>query len=103
MSDAASHARPHGDMPEALREYWVHGEGAGKIGWGAPDDFYRCRVALGKYVATSGADVNGLCENLHELATGMSTTEHTELLAGQGKDHPSTAVEKLSARVHGRE
>lgn len=102
MSEAASQARPRGDMPQKLRDYWVHGAGAAKIGWGGPGDFYACRVELGKYLAGSHADVNGLCENLHEIATGMSTAEHAKLLASKGKDHPSTTGEVHAARANGR-
>lgn len=32
MSEAHSKASPHGATPHNLEEYWVHGEGAGKIG-----------------------------------------------------------------------
>jgi hypothetical protein len=103
MSDAASQARPHGDMPQHLRDYWTKGEGAAKIGWGTPGDFYKCRIELGRYLAGSHADINGLCENLHEVATGMSTAEHAELLKAKGRDHPSTAAEAITARIHGRE
>ena len=108
MSEAASKARPHGDMPDALRDYWAHGEGAAKINWGAPDDFYRCRAALGEVVAKHPGSIkpeqiNGMCENLHEIATGMSTAEHAALLHGKGKDHPTTAAEKINARIQGRE
>lgn len=53
---------------ERLMEYWAHGEGAAKIGWGTPGDYNRCVVQLGKYV--SATQVHGLCQNLHIRATG---------------------------------
>jgi hypothetical protein len=53
---------------EKLMEYWAHGEGAAKIGWGKPGDFDRCVAELGKHV--SPAIVKGLCSNLHQRATG---------------------------------
>jgi hypothetical protein len=53
---------------ERLMEYWAHGEGAAKIGWGTPGDYNRCVVQLSKYV--SGTQVHGLCQNLHIRATG---------------------------------
>lgn len=52
-----------------LKEYWAHGEGAAKINWGAPGDFNRCRVNLGKYV--TGNTLDGLCANLHHMALGV--------------------------------
>lgn len=64
-----------------LWDYWVHGAGAAKIGWGAPDDYNRCRAELGKHV--SPTQVDGLCANMHIAATGMTTTQHARLLGGQ--------------------
>jgi phage head maturation protease len=52
---------------ERLHEYWAHGEGAAKIGWGAPGDFDRCVMHLSKYVS----DPKGLCANLHHSALGV--------------------------------
>jgi hypothetical protein len=100
MSEAKSKASPHGATPQHLEDYWVHGEGAAKIGWGAPDDYYRCVTELGKYV--SPGQVHGQCENLHELATGMSTAEHAAKLKAKGKDHPSNPGEAVAAQVHGK-
>lgn len=53
---------------ERLMRYWSHGEGAAKIGWGAPGDYDRCILELGKYV--NPGMVHGLCANLHHRATG---------------------------------
>lgn len=53
---------------ERLMRYWAEGEGATKIGWGVPGDYDRCLVELGKYVSPGMA--HGLCQNLHERATG---------------------------------
>lgn len=63
-----------------LWDYWVHGEGAAKIGWGGPGDYDRCVVELSKY--TPGG-AHGLCSTMHEAATGMSTAEHAKLLGGR--------------------
>lgn len=49
-----------------LREYWVHGPGAAKIGWGSPGDFKRCVAHLGKYVSNP----EGLCNEYHQAALG---------------------------------
>lgn len=64
-----------------LWKYWVHGEGAAKIGWGGPDDFDHCVVELAKYVGPG--QVKGLCATMHKAATGMSTAEHAKLLGGK--------------------
>lgn len=49
-----------------LREYWVHGPGAAKIGWGTKGSFKRCVAQLGKHVR----DPEGLCAEYHHAATG---------------------------------
>lgn len=54
---------------ERLMEYWAHGAGAAKIAWNTPGDYDRCIVQLGKYVNPSM--VHGLCQNLHQRATGF--------------------------------
>lgn len=53
-----------------LKEYWAHGKGAAKIRWGEPNDFYRCRNELVKYVPP-GETLDGLCANLHHDALGV--------------------------------
>lgn len=53
-----------------IRRYWVHGKGAAKIGWGAPNDFYRCRGQLRKYVSNPDW-LSGLCANMHKEALGV--------------------------------
>jgi len=59
----------HPGSTEQLMTYWAEGEGAAKIGWGAPGDFDRCRLHLGKYVRSD--EVDGLCANLHHRALGV--------------------------------
>jgi hypothetical protein len=54
---------------ERLRQYWEHGAGAAKIGWGTDGSYDRCVVELGKYV--SSEVVHGLCANLYHGATGV--------------------------------
>jgi 2'-5' RNA ligase len=49
-----------------LRDYWVHGPGAAKIGWGTDGSMKRCMLELGKYVKDPG----GLCAEYHHRATG---------------------------------
>lgn len=54
---------------ERLMDYWSHGEGAAKVGWGTPGDFDRCVAELSKYVGPGV--VKGLCSNLHKRAIGV--------------------------------
>jgi hypothetical protein len=54
---------------QKLRDYWTRGAGAGKIRWGAPGDFDRCRSQLRKYVG--GPYLEGTCANLHYVALGF--------------------------------
>lgn len=60
---------------ERLHEYWVHGEGAAKIRWGAPGDFQRCVDHLGKYIH----DPKGYCNLAHKAATGMYPAQHAAM------------------------
>lgn len=53
---------------DRLRDYWVRGEGAAKIGWGTPGDFNRCRVNLAEYIEPQ--HLNGYCANRHFDALG---------------------------------
>jgi hypothetical protein len=64
---SAGRSDHHGGT-EKLMNYWAHGEGAAKIGWGKHGDFDRCVVELGKHVGPE--IVKGLCSNLHQRATG---------------------------------
>jgi hypothetical protein len=54
---------------DRLRDYWVRGPGAAKIGWGSPGDFNRCRLQLAKYVKPQY--LNGYCANRHFDALGF--------------------------------
>jgi hypothetical protein len=78
-------ANTPGDGTAKLMQYWAEGAGAGKIAWGSPGDFDRCRVHLGKYV--QGSELDGLCANLHHRATGTwpgsgSSNAHASKLTG---------------------
>lgn len=53
-----------------IRRYWVSGKGAGKIRWGVPGDFNRCRSQLAKYVQNPDW-LAGLCANMHKEALGV--------------------------------
>ena len=58
-----------------LHEYWVHGEGAAKIKWGAPGDFDRCVMHLGKFIA----DPKGYCAQAHHDALGIWPATHAKM------------------------
>ena len=66
MASAGEAAHPADT--ERLMKYWAEGAGAAKIAWNTPDDFYRCKAELGKYVPDHMLD--GLCARLHHRATG---------------------------------
>lgn len=57
-----------GGGTEALRDYWVHGEGAARIGWGSPGDFGRCVRLVREH--TGMADPEGYCAKRHHDALG---------------------------------
>lgn len=54
---------------DRLRDYWTHGAGAAKIGWGTPGDFNRCRAAVAEYVKPQY--LAGYCANRHYDALGF--------------------------------
>jgi len=60
---------------EALRRYWVHGEGAAKIRWGQPGDWKRCVRHLSKYL---GIRSKGYCQLRHKEAMGIYTATHAK-------------------------
>lgn len=59
---------------DRLRDYWVRGPGAAKIGWGLPGDFNRCRVNLAKYIKPQ--HLAGYCANRHYDALGFWPGQH---------------------------
>lgn len=66
----------HTSLPHQLESYWVHGEGAAKIGWGTPGDFDRAIALIQAAIAKGGGKplsdrvIKGLVATLHKLATG---------------------------------
>lgn len=66
-----------------IRRYWVRGKGAGKIKWGAPGDFNRCRRQLVKYVQNPQW-LAGLCANMHKEALGIWPGQHRGHLSSEG-------------------
>lgn len=71
-----------GGNAQTLRDYWTHGTGAAKIGWGTAGDFNRCTKQLHKYL---GPRAKGYCALRHKAATGMWTSQHAKALRGGGK------------------
>lgn len=65
----------HPTATARIRRYWVRGEGAAKIRWGAPGDFNRCRRQLAKYVQRPDW-LAGLCANMHKEALGIWPGQH---------------------------
>jgi peptidoglycan hydrolase-like protein with peptidoglycan-binding domain/ribosomal protein L37AE/L43A len=65
----------HGNA-QTLRDYWAHGEGAAKIGWGTPGDFDRCVAEVGKYMP---GQAEGYCQLRHHDALGIYTGTHAKL------------------------
>src|SRR5690606_16146000 len=63
---------------DRLRDYWVRGAGAAKIGWGTPGDFNRCRTLLAEYVKPQ--HLSGYCANRHKDALGIWPGEHNTAL-----------------------
>jgi hypothetical protein len=87
---------PKPGSDQALRDYWVHGKGAGKIKWGADGDFDRCVRHLGKYVT----DPKGLCAEYHRDATGQwpgRGHQHAADTAPEGASMTATGTDKADA------
>lgn len=59
---------------DRLRDYWTHGKGAAKIGWGMPGDFNRCRAHLAKYIKPNF--LSSYCANRHKDALGFWPGQH---------------------------
>ena len=59
---------------DRLRDYWVRGPGAAKIGWGLPGDFNRCRMNLAEYIKPQ--HLAGYCANRHKDALGIWPGQH---------------------------
>lgn len=78
---------------DRLRDYWVRGPGAAKIGWGAPGDFNRCRVNVADHVDPK--HLNGYCANRHYDALGFWPGQ--EAAGNNGKTFATTARERLAA------
>lgn len=69
---------PASGMPIQFQKYWLAGAGAGKIRWGTPGDFDRCRRLINEEITSHGRkplpdhEISGLCNILHRKATGAA-------------------------------
>ncbi|MFE1289637.1 2'-5' RNA ligase family protein [Streptomyces sp. NPDC058751] len=59
---------------ENLRDWYAHGEGAARIGWGSPGDFDRCVALASKHM--SPEDAHGYCNLRHHDALGIYPATH---------------------------
>lgn len=78
---------------DALRRYWLTGQGAAKIRWGTPGDFRRCVRALNGKMT----DPEGYCAELHKTATGMWPGDKRNNSTGEA-DNTSPRAERVAVR-----
>jgi hypothetical protein len=88
----------HPGATARIRRYWVKGEGAAKIRWGAPGDFNRCRAQLAKYVQNPDW-LAGLCANMHKEALGIWPAQHRSEAAILASASRAPAAILASARA----
>lgn len=83
---------------QRLRNYWTKGVGAGKIRWGTPGDFNRCRRQLAKYIKNPQW-LAGTCANLHKVAIGVWPGQETGKhgLTADGADQVAPAFTLVAA------
>lgn len=78
--DVRESPAPHPGSAERLHQYWVHGEGAARIRWGAPGDFDRCTRALIEEAHFTPGQAKGYCNLAHHVATGIWPAQHAEIV-----------------------
>jgi hypothetical protein len=66
-----------------LIEWFEHGAGAAKIGWGAPGDFDRCVVLASAHMDPEKA--KGFCANRHHGALGIWPATHAAMIRGAAR------------------
>lgn len=84
---------------DRLRDYWVRGEGAAEIGWGAPGDFNRCRLAVAKYIKPQY--LAGYCANRHYDALGVWPGQEAKAADTLGLDSEVAEPVNLVASAYG--
>ncbi len=78
----------HEGATERLHQYWVHGEGAAKIGWGTPGDFSRCTAQLEEHAHMSPEQAHGYCNLAHHSALGFYPATHAKMMGGGMHSRP---------------
>ncbi|MEU0857402.1 2'-5' RNA ligase family protein [Streptomyces griseofuscus] len=81
----------HRGDAEQLRKWYAHGEGAARIGWGAPGDFDRCVAIASQHMAAESA--KGYCNLRHHDALGIYPATH----AAEQKTAAQVVLEAKSA------
>lgn len=91
--------RAHQGNAEALRRWYVHGEGAARIRWGEPGDFDRCVRIAGRFIR----DPEGYCNERHHEALGIYPATHARLERdAEGKSMGSDDRPPFDHDVHPR-
>jgi hypothetical protein len=65
-----------------LIRWYEHGEGAARIGWGAPGDFARCVAIASEHMTEEQA--KGFCNLRHHGALGIYPATHAAAERGHG-------------------
>ncbi len=86
---------------ERLHKYWVHGEGAAKIGWGRRGDHDRCVAQLMEHAHFSEEQAHGYCNLAEKAATGRYPSQHAaEIKKETGRSQvPDAAGESRAHRT----
>jgi hypothetical protein len=91
-----------------IHDYWVHGEGAAKIAWGTPRDFYRCREQVGEEIGESSPAklrfINQICAQWHHDALGRwpsqdDAHDSAETVAMEGETAPAVLLASAVSSV----
>jgi 2'-5' RNA ligase len=80
-----------------LHRYWTKGPGAAKIRWGTPNDFYRCRTQLAKYL--NPIYLNRTCAEWHHDALGIWPGQHAGGTTTMADDEAGPSVLVASAAM----
>ncbi|MFG3132865.1 2'-5' RNA ligase family protein [Streptomyces tendae] len=72
--EAKSAGDPDRGNAEHLRDWYAHGEGAARIGWGSSGDFDRCVALASKHMSPD--DAKGYCNLRHHDALGIYPATH---------------------------
>lgn len=86
----------HPKETSRLHRYWTRGEGAAKIRWGEPNDFYRCRRLVGAKIAENSPEdlrfINRICAQWHHDALGIWPGQHAGEKAAGGTETMAASI-----------